>query len=374
MTAVRVYLDHNATSPLRPEAAAAMGAAMAVVGNPSSIHGEGRHVRSLIERAREQVAALVNAKPTEVVFTSGATEANAWVVAGGGWDVIATSQIEHESVRAAARRGAVAAIGLGVDEAGLVDAAALGRGNFSGRRRLLSVQAANNETGIVQPLRDVAAMARDCGFAVHTDAVQAVGKIGFDFADLGVDYLSMSAHKLGGPAGVGALVIRDGAQLSPVITGGGQERRLRAGTENIIGIVGFGAAAAAAGRGLAAFAEMAHLRDRLEQGVRQVSPAAMIIGDGCSRLPNTSAIALPGVPAHGLVIKLDLAGFAVSAGAACSSGKVASSHVLAAMGLPHDIASSTVRVSLGWTTTAPDVDAFITAWSAVSRPRDRRAA
>lgn len=365
MTPRRTYLDHNATMPLRPAARVAIARALEAAGNPSSVHQEGREARRLIEDARERVAALVGARPSEVVFTSGATEANVWVM-GAGWDAIALSGIEHDSVLAPARAAPGLLWEVGADRDGLADVAAfaelaLSEPAFKGRC-LVSLQGANNETGVVQPIADVAAFCRAHDIAFHTDAVQLAGRRSIDFAALGADFLSLSAHKIGGPMGVGALVIRDGVTLPAMVVGGGQERRRRSGTENIAGIAGFGAAAEAAREDLADMDRVAALRDRLEAGVRAVAPDARVIGHGADRLANTTAVSLPGQSAETLVIKLDLAGIAVSAGSACSSGKVGASHVLAAMGLPDDVARSAIRISLGWNTTAADVDAFLAAW------------
>ncbi|MFZ1103555.1 MAG: cysteine desulfurase family protein, partial [Hyphomicrobiaceae bacterium] len=365
MSSERAYLDWNAGAPLRPEARTAMLAALDIVGNPSSPHAEGRRVRAIVEDAREEVAALVGAKPTEVVFTSGATEANNAVVAGG-WEAILLADIEHDSVLAPARRWAGAdpagltparLLELAVDSNGRVSVEAVAQHGVgamaagTGARRLLSLQLANNETGIVQPVAAAAETARSQGLAVHTDAVQAAGRMPVSFRTLGVDYLSLSAHKLGGPKGIGALVIRDSAQLPAFIAGGGQERRRRAGTENVPAIAGFGAAARAAVRDLATIDRVRALRDRVESEVRAITPSAVVIGADAERLPNTASIALPGASAETLVIALDLAGVAVSAGAACSSGKVGASRVLEAMGLAPALARAAIRVSLGWGST-----------------------
>ena len=239
----------------------------------------------------------------------------------------------------------------------------------TGARRLLSLQLANNETGIVQPVAAVAETARSQGLAVHTDAVQAAGRIAVDLQALGVDYLSLSAHKLGGPKGVGALIVRDGTPLPAYIAGGGQERRRRAGTENVPAIAGFGAAARAAVGDLATMDRVRALRDRVELEVKAVTPTAVVIGAEADRLPNTTSIALPGASAETLVIALDLAGVAVSAGAACSSGKVGASRVLEAMGLAPALARAAIRVSLGWGSTEADVAAFAAAWAHVAARR-----
>jgi len=377
MTGSRTYLDHNATAPLRPEARAAMLAALEAVGNPSSVHAEGRLARAIVEDARERVADLVGVLPSQVVFTSGATEANAWML-GAGWDAALVSGIEHESVLAPSRRHTRELIHVPVGGDGQVAAAsvtyALEKAGGGSRRVLLALQLANNETGVVQPVAEAAALAREQGIVVHTDAVQAAGRIPLDFGSLRVDSLSLSAHKLGGPKGVGALVLGDGLEVLPLVTGGGQERRRRAGTENVPGIAGFGAAAAAAKRDLGDMGRITALRDRLEREALEAVPGAKVIGAGARRLPNTTCLAIPGMAAETLVIRFDLAGIAVSAGAACSSGKVGPSTVLAAMGLPDEVARSAIRVSLGWSTTVRDVDAFLAAFAAIAGGRQRAVA
>jgi cysteine desulfurase len=294
----------------------------------------------------------------------------------GGWEAILAAGIEHDSVLAPARRWAGRMLELAVDTGGVVaiqavaDRVAEARvTGTAGAPRLLSLQLANNETGVVQPVAAAAEAARSQGLMVHTDAVQAAGRVAVSFTALGVDYLSLSAHKLGGPKGVGALVIRDGADLPAFIAGGGQERRRRAGTENVPAIAGFGAAARAAARDLTTIDGVRALRDRVEAEARAIAPSAVVIGAEAERLPNTACIALPGASAETLVIALDLAGVAVSAGAACSSGKVGASHVLAAMGLDPALARSAIRVSLGWGSTEADVDAFASAWAHVAARR-----
>src|SRR5262245_9833509 len=371
MTGRRAYLDWNATAPLRPEARGAMLVALDAVGNPSSPHTEGRRARAIVEDAREEVAALVGAKPAEVVFTSGGTEANNAVLAAG-WQAICLAGIEHDSVRVPARTSGAQLLDLPVDANGVAHVAAIEARPQAPSGALLSLQLANNETGVLQPVAQAATLAKASGLAVHTDAVQAVGRVGVEFAALGVDFLTVSSHKLGGPKGVGALVIRDGAALPPLIAGGGQERRRRAGTENVPAIAGFGAAARAAVRDLAEMDRVRALRDRLEAGVRAITPSAVLMAAEAERLPNTTSVALPGASAETLVIALDLAGVAVSAGAACSSGKVGASHVLEAMGLDPALTRAAVRVSLGWGSTERDVAVFIDAWSHVAARRRQR--
>jgi cysteine desulfurase len=369
MTARRTYLDYNASVPLRPEAREAMLAAAGVGGNPSSVHAEGRAARAVIEAAREKVARLVNARASEIVFTSGATEANNWVMAGG-WDAIAVSGIEHDSVLAPAQASGARLIDLPASSSGVVDlgtaAERLAQAKKDGARVLLSLMLVNNETGVIQPVAEAGALAREHGALFHIDAVQAPGRIAVGFAALGADFLTLSAHKIGGPRGVGALVIRDGATLAPFIKGGGQERRRRGGTENVPGIAGFGAAAASAINFSESVQRQRALRARLEEGVLQATPAALIVGRDADRVFNTSCIALPGKAAETLVIKLDLEGVAVSAGAACTSGKVGASHVIEAMGLGPEMARAAIRVSLGEETTEQDIAAFLAAWQKVA--------
>lgn len=374
MTHTRTYLDWNASAPLRAEARAAMLAALDVAGNPSSPHAEGRRARAILEDARERVAALVGARPAEVVFTSGGTEANNAVLAGG-WDTIVLCGIEHDSVLAPARASGARLIEAPVGSDGVVDIAGLARQveQARGSRALVSLQVANNETGVLQPVAAAARLAKEHGLAVHTDAVQAAGRMDVDLRALGVDYLTLSAHKLGGPKGVGALVVREGARLAPFIAGGGQERRRRAGTENVAAAAGFGAAAAAARGARAPMDRVRELRDRLEDQACEATPGAVVIAAEADRLPNTTSLALPGASAETLVIAFDLEGIAVSAGAACSSGKVGASHVLAAMRVAPEIARAAIRVSLGPDTGERDVAAFIDAWSRIAAGRRERA-
>ena len=366
----RIYLDWNATAPLRSEARAAALAALGVIGNPSSVHGEGRAARRLIEQAREQVAALVGAEPRNVVFTSGGTEANMLaLVPMGARERLLTSAIEHPSVLAGGRFPAGNVERLPVTGRGQIDLTALEQRLAAlGGRALVSIMAANNETGVIQPVAQAARLVHSAGGLLHVDAVQAAGRIGWDISVMGADLVTLSAHKIGGPKGVGALIGRTGLDaFKPLITGGGQERGARAGTENVAGIAGFGAAAAAARASLAAeAARMGALRERLEIGLKAASPQVVVFGVEAERLPNTTLFAVPGMKAETAVIAFDLEGVAVSAGAACSSGKVQPSHVLAAMGVPPQLARAAVRVSLGPTTTESDVDGFIAAWIKLS--------
>lgn len=356
-----IYLDHNATSPLRPEAVAAIEAAMRVGGNPSSVHAEGRRARRTVEDARERVAALAGAEPAQVVFTSGGSEANALALRGCGRHRVLASAIEHASVARAVDGTEV----IPVDGDGVVDIDALDvLLAVSDEPAVVSVMLANNETGVVQPIAEVADVCRRYGALVHCDAVQAAGKLAIDFRDIGAHLLSLSAHKLGGPAGCGALIVQSTVSLRALQRGGGQERGQRAGTENLLGIAGFGAAAERV-RDLPDAGRLALLRDRLEGRLRARCPSVRTFGATAPRLPNTSCIAMPDVAAERQVIAFDLAGIAVSAGAACSSGKVERSGVLAAMGIGDDLASTAIRVSLGWTNSEADVERFIEVWSSI---------
>jgi cysteine desulfurase len=380
--AERVYLDWNATAPLRPEACRALQDALARTGNPSSVHAEGRAARHLIEQAREEVARLVAARPADVVFTSSGTEANmlaltpAIETAGEQRprERLFMSAIEHSSVRAGGRFRREVVEDIPVDADGRVNLAALAAAMSKASRPLVSLMLANNETGVLQPVAEAAALVHAAGGLLHVDAVQGAGRIPCDIGALGADLLTLSAHKIGGPKGVGALV-RASEEIhlaDPLIRGGGQERGMRAGTENVAGIAAFGAAAAVARRQLVGeAAHMLALRNLLEEGLRAISPQIAIFGADAERLPNTTLFALEGVKAETAIIAFDLEGFALSSGAACSSGKVQPSHVLAAMGVSPPLSRGAVRVSLGWTTTRAEVEQFHSAWrklaSALSR-------
>ena len=356
------YLDWNATGKLRPQAQAAMTAALNVTGNPSSVHAAGRAARHVVEAAREQVAALVGVAARDVVFTSGGTEANMMALSPSLGETLLVSAIEHPSVRSGGRFAAMEEIP--VTAAGVVDLVALER-RLAGRSRpLVSLMLANNEIGVIQPVAAAAAIVHAASGLLHVDAVQAPGRIECDFNTLGADLLTLSSHKIGGPQGVGALIKREGIFLEPLIKGGGQERGARAGTENVAGIAGFGAAAEAAGLLLAEEAiRMASLRERLEAGLRATAPNVVIFGAEAPRLPNTTLFSVPGMKAETAVIAFDLEGVAVSSGSACSSGKVAPSHVLAAMGISPELARGAIRVSLGYSTTEDDILVILKAWA-----------
>ena len=358
-----VYLDYNATAPLRPEAKAAMLSALDWCGNASSIHAAGRGARKLIEEVRAKVAALADASPRSVIFTSGGTEANASVLKGAsGVARILISAIEHDSVRANARAIAESMPGIELSEIpvsadGVIDLDVLRALLASGKgRALVSVMAANNETGVVQPIEATAKLAKEHDALLHVDAVQAAGRMALDFD---ADYLTLSAHKLGGPQGAGALVVKDGVPFASLIAGGGQELNRRAGTENVAAIAGFGASAEAAMDFSAENARLAGLRNGFEAKLRALALDAAIFGVNAPRLANTSNFAIPGLAAETAIIALDLDGVAISSGAACSSGKVSRSHVLKAMAVLDELSACGLRVSFGWASTEQDVDAAI---------------
>ena len=356
------YLDYNATTPARPAVAAAMTEALAAVGNPSSVHGFGRAARARLETAREQVAALVGARPGQVIFTSGGTEANDLALTGTGRGRVLVSAIEHDSVLKA-----TAGETIPVERSGVVDLAALERMLAAQPEpALVAVMLANNETGVIQPAAEAVRIAHEHGALIHCDAVQAAGKITVDFPALGADLMTLSAHKLGGPPGVGALIVADHVDLASRQRGGGQERGRRAGTENLPGIIGFGVAAEIAAAELDAMAKLADLRDDLERRAAAAVPGAILFGRDAARLSNTSCLALPGLTSEVQVMALDLAGVAVSAGSACSSGKLQPSHVLRAMGADAATAGCAVRISLGWRSTAEDIERFLEAWCALA--------
>jgi cysteine desulfurase len=366
----RIYLDWNATTPLRREAREAMAAAWELQGNPSSVHAEGRQARRLVEEARASIAGAVGAMPRNVIFTSGGTEANALALTSGlrlisglPAERLVVSAIEHASVLAGGRFPTDAIGTVGVTRSGLLDLNQL-RVLLDGRPpALVSVMLANNETGAVQPVAAAAELVHAAGGLLHVDAIQAFGKIPFDINTLHADLVTLSAHKIGGPQGAGALVVAEGMLgFEPLLRGGGQELGRRAGTENVPGIAGFGAATRAATAALASDAiRLESLRNRLESGLRQ-TPGAIVFSDEAPRLPNTTLFTVPGVSAETAVIGFDLAGFAVSSGSACSSGKVQPSHVLKAMGFGPELAQGAVRLSLGWSTSSADIDRCLEAW------------
>jgi cysteine desulfurase len=331
---------------------------MALVGNPSSVHRAGQSARAAVEAARARVAAAVGAPARSVVFTSGGTEANGLALASAASGRVLVSAIEHDSVVAHAPH----AERIPVTRDGAVDLAALDALLAGGDVALVSVMAANNETGVVQPLVEIAARVHAAGAKLHCDATQALGKMAPPALLWGANMLTVSAHKIGGPAGIGALVLAPGVAVPALQRGGGQEFGLRAGTENKIGIIGFAAALEALAQDRDWPARTGHLRDRLEATIAAVCPEALVVPSSVPRLPTVTSLWMPGVPAEVQVMAFDLAGFAVSAGSACSSGKVRPSPVLRAMGLSEAVGAQSIRVSPGWETTADDIDAFADAW------------
>ena len=368
MSLSRTYLDYNATAPLLPAAREAVVAALDATGNPSSVHGEGRTARKVVEDARERVAALVGAKAKNIVFTSGATEANAWALSRN-WQEIFLPKIEHDSVLASARSSGANVVEIDADTSGQTSVEQIGERLLTSKsavgRQLVTLQVANNETGVLQPVTETADFCEEHGLALHIDAVQGAGRTTIEFDALGAETMAISSHKIGGPMGVGALILKDGLEISPFIVGGGQEKRRRAGTENVAGIAGFGAAAEVALNNLSDMARLRQLRDRLEHELLAITPTVQIIGSEGPRLANTTCVALEGQSSEILLIKFDLAGIAVSSGSACSSGKVGASHVLTAMGISPELSRSAIRVSLGWNTSADDIDTFVSVWSEI---------
>ena len=384
----RTYLDANAGAPLLAQAREAVVAALDEAANASSVHAEGRRARHILEEARLAVAASVGARPQNVVFTSGATEAAALALTpriqtGPGVARIGRLYVgatEHPAVLTGGRFPVSAVVKLPVERSGRINMdglrRALDRHNAADGPFYLALMLVNNETGVIHPVEEARRLVKARGGYVFCDAVQALGRIPVDIGALGVDFLAFSAHKMGGPQGVGALVLADETiRPEPLLTGGGQERRLRSGTENVAAIAGFGVAASLVDHHLQDGGRLASLRDDLERGLLAISPNAKVAGAGVPRIPNTTLFALPGLPAETAVIALDLEGIAVSAGSACSSGKVSASHVLEAMCEPAEVARGGIRVSLPAQAGAADVEAFLAAWRAIhARMRDDRAA
>lgn len=379
----RVYLDHNAGAPLLPEAREAMVAALDAAGNASSVHSEGRSARRLIEAARREVAALCNAQPAHVVFTSGATEAAntllspRWTMGRSllGMGGLYVCAADHPATLSGGRFAAEDIATFGVDSGGLVRLeeleCLLAAHDRAKGLPLVAVHAANNETGVIQPVAEIGRIVHAAGGVLVVDAAQAAGRIVTDISDGSADFIILSSHKLGGPQGAGAFVGRADLMMpSPLLRGGGHERGFRAGTENVAAIAGFGAAARAARRGPGEMARLGALRDRLEAGVAARAPGAVVIGAEAPRLANTSSIALPGIKAETALIAFDMEGIAVSAGSACSSGKVGPSHVLKAMGRASE--DGAIRVSLGRSTGEADVERFLAALSALVERSGRR--
>lgn len=368
-----VYLDYNATAPLRPEAKDALLRALESPANPSSVHAAGRAARDLVERARTEVAALVGVPAGSVTFVSGGTEANALAIESAkaaGVERIIISAIEHDAVSETAKVSGLPVEILPVDSNGVAELGWLAQALEKPGKALVCLMLANNETGVIQPVAEASKLVRDHDGWLHVDAVQAAGKIAIDFSGLGADTMALSAHKLGGPQGVGALVAGTRATVTRRLHGGGQERGRRAGTENVAGVAAFGAAARAAREGLASIAEQAQWRDALAERVK--AQGAIVLGEGADRLPQTLCFAGEGFGSEVQVMNLDLAGVMVSAGSACSSGKVKASRVVEAMGRP-DLAPYALRVSGGWASTEDDWikcgDAWLAAWKRIGARR-----
>ena len=360
---MRAYLDHNATSPLRPRAKAAMVAAMDVGGNASSVHGEGRAARKLLSDAREKLGFWFGCLPQMITFTSGGTEANNMALRGVAVERILVSAVEHHSVLAAAKVSGKAVEIIPVDKYGRVELSALEK-MLAGPKALVSVMIANNETGVIQPIDEIAPIVQAAGSLLHVDAVQAVGKRQVNFGLVGVDMMTVAAHKVGGPTGIGALIIRDGLVVEPLLLGGGQELRRRAGTENLVNIAGFAALADEPQ------VDTNELTAKLEAALEDV----IIFSGGVERLCNTTNFAMPGMNAETLLMNFDLEGVALSSGSACSSGKVAASHVLSAMGVSAELSKAAIRISLGWNTSDEDINHFISAWRKISKRHQSKAA
>ena len=360
------YFDHNATAPVSIEVVNAVTTALKTYGNPSSVHAEGRVARAAIEMAREEVAQLVGAKPENVIFTSGATEANNQALLGCGRKQVLASAIEHPSVLEVVPNDKQ----IPVSSDGITDLDALSDMlKQSGPSVVVSVMAANNESGIIQPVKASAGIAHAAGALFHCDAVQALGRIPFNLKLSGADMATISAHKIGGPKGVGALILADGIEIGRFIRGGGQERRYRGGTENVAGITGFGVAAKQTAERRITISRIANLIRLLERRALAAVPDAVVFGKEVPRIANTSLIALPGVDAETQIMALDLAGIYVSAGSACSSGKVTESHVLRAMGIDNAVSRCAIRISLGFENTIEEVDKFIEVWSGLTKRR-----
>ena len=374
----RTYLDYNATAPLRPEAREALLAALDI-GNPSSVHEEGRKARALVEAARRDIAELVISHPETVIFTSGGTEAcnlalNLRDAPKGKIERLLVSAIEHSAVLQAARESELPVTEIPVTPAGAVDVAALAKLLEDDTPALVCVMLANNETGVIQPMAEIGRMVKEHGSLLFCDAVQAAGKTPINMIGMDIDVLSLSGHKMGAPMGIGALVTRPGVVVPPMMIGGGQELGRRAGSENISGIAAFAAAAKASKAALDDFQKLAELRDAMEAELRAVAPDIHIFGADEARLANTSCFALEGLTSETLVMALDLSGIAVSAGSACSSGKVSRSHVLAAMGVETHISKGVLRVSFGWQSTRADSEKLVAEWGRLAKNKPQVAA
>lgn len=364
--AQRIYLDYNATAPIRPEVIELMCEIMDTVGNASSVHEPGRQARQRVEIARQQVAELVSASARNIIFTGSGTEADNLALRGFLPRHLIVSGVEHGAILAPALLLDPYATIIEIGPQGQLDLASLEAAlNASTEPALVSLMLANNETGIIQPVAEASEIAHGHDALVHCDGIQGAGKILVDIDQLGVDLLSLSGHKIGGPQGVGALVMREDRSVLAQMVGGGQEMGRRSGTENVAGIAGFGEAARLAASELEQFAELTTMRNRMEEQLAEVAPSRKVIGSDVPRLPNTSCVTMPGVRSDTQVMALDLAGISVSAGSACSSGKVSASHVLDAMGMELDEAMTAIRISLGRSTTEDEINRFVETWSLI---------
>lgn len=358
-----IYLDHNATSPVKPEVMAEMMRVMKIGGNPSSVHTVGRGAKAILEQSRETIADMINCRPGQIIFTGGGTEANNIAVKASGTDHLIVSATEHDSILYMKESFAGRVDILAVDKDGHISTDELKKALTGATdKTLVSIMLANNETGVIQNIRTLGAITREAGAYFHCDAIQALAKIPVDFRDLAVDMMSFSAHKISGPQGVGALIVSEKIPIHSLLIGGGQEMGRRAGTENLGGIAGFATAVSLTGQNLSAMEVNRSRRDRIEREISRHADDVIFYGAQSDRLPNTTTILMPGISSETQVMAFDLDGLCISSGSACSSGKVKPSHVIAAMGATRDQALSTIRVSLGWNTTEQEVDAFIGAW------------
>jgi len=366
-----IYLDYNATCPIRPEIIELVSSVMTEGGNPSSVHAHGRKARGRVEDARRQISKLIDCKPQEIIFTSGGTEANNMALNAVKGCTVMTALGEHDSVLAPANLNNVRDIACRPN--GLIDLEDLKTALEAAQTQsFVSIMLANNETGVCQPIAEIAELVHSLGGLLHTDAIQAVGKIPVSFRDMGVDMMSVSGHKIGGPQGQGTLVVREGLVIKPGQIGGGQELGRRGGTENVAGIAGFGLAAEMAGADLHRYLSVEDLRNTMEAELSDFCSGAVIYGANSTRLPNTSCLSMPGVTAELQVMNFDLAGIAISAGSACSSGKVKASHVLVAMGANEIEAGEAIRVSLGRETTRAEIDRFVEVWKKLYEKKSPR--
>lgn len=367
----KIYLDYNATTPMKAQVRDLVVSLLDGPANPSSVHVFGREARKIVEAARHQVAKLVNAKPDEVIFTGSATEANNTFLKGCGAGRFLVSGIEHASIiKATAAQTEI----IPVTPEGVTDIAALEKMLVAGTgKTVVCLMMVNNETGVIQPVKEAAALCKKYNAIFFCDAVQAVGRIPVDMQEIGIDAMSLAAHKIGGPQGVGALVLRKGIEVAPLLHGGSQEQGRRAGTSNVPGIAGFGKACELALADMPNYQALAKLRDGMEARIRTIAPEAVLFGSQSPRVANTSVICLPGTRSDTQMMTLDLDGIAVSSGSACSSGTVKPSHVLLALGATEDHATSSLRVSMGWTTTQEDIDAFLKSWEKMyARTKDKQ--